>query len=272
LRYYQRKEYITMKRSAFTLIELLVVIAVIAVLMSILLPALRLAMDNSRRIYCLSNVRSLAAAWFMYAGDNDDKLVNGNVPAGSNFKSPTERFWVEPPQDSSGKYTGANPTLEDELRGIRAGGLYSYVKDVDAYRCPADRRKKDPSKATFRSYSIPGGMNGEAVSGGYNVKPVTQYSEIKNPVTKYVFVEEADPRKWNMGSWLVYPTGNQWIDPLSAWHKDRSALGWADGHAEMHKWLDKRTIEMSEKGEQMATHTNPENPDLKFMQKGYQVK
>jgi prepilin-type N-terminal cleavage/methylation domain-containing protein len=259
-----------MKRSAFTLIELLVVIAIIAVLMSILLPSLRLAMDHSRRIYCVSNVRSLAMAWYLYKDNNDDKLVNGNVPRSSGFKNSPERFWVEPPQDSSGKYTGEKPTLEDELRGIRAGGLYSYVKNVDAYRCPADRRKKDPSKATFRSYSIAGGMNGETSSGSYTAIPVTQYSEIKNPATKYVFVEEADPRQWNMGSWLVYPTGDSWIDPLSAWHKERSALGWADGRAEMHKWLDKRTIEMSEKGEQMANH--PGSPDLKFMQKGYQVK
>jgi len=257
-----------MKRTAFTLIELLVVIAIIAILMSILLPSLRLARDQANRVYCLSNVRSLTDAWFMYHGDNDDKLVNGDVRT-SSFQDGL--FWVEPPQDSSGT-TNSDPTLEDELRGIEQGALYKYIKNVDAYRCPADDRKRNPDRATFRSYSIAGGMNGEEDSGSYHVESVKLYTEIKHPSAKYVFVEEADPREWSMGSWLVLPTGNQWVDPLSVWHNGRSALGWADGHATMRKWLDKRTIEMCENGEFMATHTNPENPDLKFMQKGYQVK
>lgn len=259
-----------MKRSAFTLIELLVVIAIIAVLMSILLPALKLAMDHGRRVNCLNNVKSLAEAWFMYAGDNGDQLVNGNVPGVANFRSLPERYWVEPPQNSSGNYVGTNPTLEDELRGIRKGGLYNYVKDVDAYRCPADKRKKDQFQASFRSYSIPGGMNGEEDSGSYHEKHVTSYLEIKHPYSKYVFVEEADPRGWNIGSWIVFPEGNSWIDPLSIWHNKRSALGWADGHVTMHKWLDKRTIEMCKNGTFNAVH--PDSPDLEFMQEGYQVK
>ena len=123
---------------------------------------------------------------------------------------------------------------------------------------------------SFRSFSIAGGMNGERESGSYNVAPVIKYTEIRNPATKYVFVEEADPRTWNMGSWIVFPTGDQWIDPLSIWHNNRSSLGWADGRAEMHRWLDERTIEMSENGEFNATH--PDSLDLKFMQKGYQFK
>ncbi len=253
-----------MKRTAFTLIELLVVIAIIAILMSILLPVLRLAKDQANRVYCVNNVRSLVTAWYLYKDDNDDKLVNGNV---------AYHAWVEPPQDASGDYVDTDPTLEDELRGIEQGALYPYVKAVDAYRCPADRRKKDPYKATFRSYSIAGGMNGEEDSGGYRVVPVKQYSEIKNPATKYVFVEEADARTWNMGSWLVNPTGNSWIDPLSIWHNGRSALGWADGRATMHKWLDQRTLDLAGEGEWWEVDRDqPDNPDLKFMQKGYEYK
>jgi prepilin-type processing-associated H-X9-DG protein len=198
------------------------------------------------------------------------------VPRSASYEDNT--YWVEPPQDSSGKYTGEKPTLEDELRGIERGVLYKYIKDVDAYRCPADRRKRDPSKATFRSYSIAGGMNGEENSDGYQAVSVKLYTEIKHPATKYVFVEEADPRKWNMGSWIVFPTGNSWIDPLSAWHNGRSALGWADGHATMHKWVDKSTIKIAELAMQGDEHAfnyvvpPGEGADLKFMQKGYQVK
>jgi prepilin-type N-terminal cleavage/methylation domain-containing protein len=264
-----------MNRRAFTLIELLVVIAIIAILMAILMPALRLARDQGRRVHCVSNVRSLTMAWYMYQDENDNKLINANVPRSNQFRNPPEGFcWVEPPQDGGGNYTGENPTLQDELRGIERGTLYSYVKNVDIYRCPADDRKRNPARATFRSYSIAGGMNGEERYDNYTGRAIIKYTEMKNPATKYVFVEEADPRQWNMGSWILYPTGDSWCDPLSIWHCNRSCLGWADGRAEMHRWLDERTIEMariySDEGEWSPTH--PDNPDLKFMQEGYELR
>ena len=267
-------DFCLLLKTGFTLIELLVVISIIAVLMAILMPALRSARDQGRRVQCMSNVRSLAIAWFMYQDDNDNVLVNGNVPRSAQFKESNEAFWVEPPQGPLGSYTGdPNPTLEDELRGIERGALYPYVKDVDVYRCPADDRKRNPDRATFRSYSIAGGMNGEE-RYSYTGRAIKKYTEIRNPVDKYVFVEEADPRKWNMGSWIVYPTGDSWCDPLSIWHGNRSCLGWADGHAEMHRWLDERTIEMAriyaEEGGWSPTH--PDNPDLKFMQRGYALR
>jgi prepilin-type N-terminal cleavage/methylation domain-containing protein/prepilin-type processing-associated H-X9-DG protein len=258
-----------MKKRAFTLIELLVVIAIIAILMAMLMPALRLARDEARRIHCVSNVRSLTMAWFMYQDEHNNVLVNGNVPRSAQFQSLHDVFWVEPPQGITGAYTGEDPTLEDELRGIKQGGLYPYVKTVNVYRCPSDMRRREPGRINFRSFSIAGGMNGEE-KFSYTRRAITKYTEIRNPSTKYVFVEDDDPRKWNMGSWILNPTGDSWADPLSIRHNKRSALGWADGHAEIHRWLDDRTIEMSERGQFGANQ--PNNPDLKFMQEGYQLK
>ena len=258
-----------MKKTGFTLIELLVVIAIIALLMGILMPALQKVREQAKGIHCVSNVRSLAMAWFMYQDDNDGRLVNGNVPRSIKFKEYKQSYWVEPPQDIEGTYTGdPSPTLADELRGIERGYLYSYIKDVDVYRCPSDDRKRNPNRATFRSFSIAGGMNGELGS-----QAVKKYVEINNPSTKYVFVEEADPRKWNMGSWIVNPTGDKWIDPLTAWHEGKTTLGWADGSAEMHKWQDPRTVEMYDV--YVEGGWSPEHPgsmDLKFMQRGYQLR
>ena len=65
--------------AGFTLIELLVVIAIIAILMAILMPALRAAKDQARRVHCVSNVKILSLAWLMYKDENDDKLVGGNT-------------------------------------------------------------------------------------------------------------------------------------------------------------------------------------------------
>ena len=62
------------KRRGFTLIELLVVISIIALLMSILMPALRRAKEQARRQVCAARIRQQTLALNMYAGDNDTKL------------------------------------------------------------------------------------------------------------------------------------------------------------------------------------------------------
>src|SRR5216117_2263794 len=60
---------------AFTLVELLVVISIIAILASLLLPASSQAKAKAQTIQCLNNQRQLQLAWYLYAGDNNDRIA-----------------------------------------------------------------------------------------------------------------------------------------------------------------------------------------------------
>src|SRR5437762_203807 len=66
-------------RGAFTLVELLVVTGIIAMLVGILLPTVSRAREQSNRVKCLSNLRSLGQAMYQYANDFRDRLPNGNI-------------------------------------------------------------------------------------------------------------------------------------------------------------------------------------------------
>jgi len=254
-----------MKSKGFTLIELLVVITIIAVLMAILMPALRWARDQARRVHCVSNVKSLSLAWIMYKDDNDNKLVGGHTG-----RRPCD--WVQSP-------SRFGDPIERKKQGIRRGLMFRYVSDtVDVYRCPSDRRKLVAPHYAFRSYSIAGGMNGEAESFG--AEPLKLYNEIKHPATKYVFVEEIDHRGWNQGSWVLNPTKRkQWVDAVAIWHNEQSTLGFADGHVELHRWVDKSTMEWCEQAFDDPNNFNfhmtvppGEGWDLGYMRKGYAYK
>ena len=75
--------------AGFTLIELLVVIAIIAILASLLLPALSRAKDRGRRARCISNLRQLATALQIYADNNNDSCVPASIQVISSSRIST---------------------------------------------------------------------------------------------------------------------------------------------------------------------------------------
>ena len=264
------------RRCGFTLIELLVVIAIIALLMGLLIPALGRIKRQAAGSVCLSNQHQLVLAWILYAQDNDDKLVGGHDGYAS---SPSRDYdWVQLPRTETGAVVArAAATLEDEKRGCERGALFPYVRDVDLYHCPGDRRNR--TEMTHRSYGIPGGMNGDVGTGAsswlmqnWGYPSYKKLTEIKNPGIKYVFLEEkTDVGGWNWGSWNLEKQGPRWWDPIVVRHGRLSVLAYSDGHALQHQWLQKSTLQMTDVPYPDAIRwPAPDGmDDLEFMREGF---
>jgi len=225
-----------MRRRAFTLIELLVVIAIIAILMSILMPALHVAREQARSVQCRGNIRTLTLAWLMYKDENDAKLVGGHPQVDTAVVVPGPWVFMPPSPETAG--------VELKKEYIKKGLLWSYVKKVEVYRCPSDKRKNNPNhKYAYRTYSIAGGLNG-VLDNTWEIRPCTRYTDIKQPANKIVFLAECDSRGYNMGSWVINPKSRQWVDPFGIWHRDNSStLSFADGRVDMHRWHSRGLID-----------------------------
>ncbi len=250
---------------AFTLIELLVVIAIIAILASLLLPALSNAKAKATGVYCANNLKQLQTVFTMYAGDNNDDVVSNG--RGDNPRAPS---WV------FGSFESNNPDNTNAwLITTSTNTLFSpYLKTLNIYRCPGDKKVErfgNVLTTVVRSY----GMNShvgwrdetyrEQPNAGYRVYRKTVDMTVPSTSKLFVFAEihhDSICRPF----FGMYMTGERWYHVPANHHKRTSNLSFADGHVESHKWQEGRTYNPPKT---IAWHSHdysvPRSPDLAWL-------
>ena len=226
-----RQALLPRRVTAFTLVELLVVIAVIALLISILIPALSRAREQANKVKCLSNLRQLGMAFVMYAGDNK-QLFPFHADIGGMFAED----WI----------------YWEQQRDPKRSAVAKYIGNINpgAFRCPSDRLNRPrilvPSWGPYQySYTF----NYKFAS---NVLPHVKLGSIRHTPEKMMLMEEdeisLDDGNFHpelvgtnienyLGTRHEYPRINDWqkwnTRPLTQ-RPDRDQRGniaFADGHA-----------------------------------------
>jgi len=224
------------RQRAFTLIELLVVIAIIALLIGILLPALRSARESGKQIKCTSNHKQLTTASHAYGGSWDGVFPLANWlahDAAVKSRHGVAIGWLYEHNTSSRPFI-IDRTLGRERWGDyrHTGALFPLLDADDVFRCPSHIYENDSiSKSTWLTSYL---MNGAMVAFGWDQdKRDTAYRIDQFRPLAILYWEAAEPGAsggsdgWNDGS--SFPD-----EHMTRRHGKGATVSLADGSAQ---WL-----------------------------------
>jgi prepilin-type processing-associated H-X9-DG protein len=239
---------------AFSRVDLMATVAIVGALSLLGVPQLAHASLAATGNTCLANQQVITSAWQQYAADHNSRLVNNYSIAETMGSIGSAQFdtWANNILDWTTAQGNTN------LIYLLNSKLYPYIgtNNTLAFKCPADSYRSSAQTAAgfprrVRSYSMntfmgknsandPSVNSGASSTWAPGKRQFLKTSSIPDPAYTLVFLDE-HPDSINDGVFIEAPFQMQWFDLPGSQHNGGCGVGYADGHGEIHTWVNAGT-------------------------------